>query len=269
MNDVGAAYLQQSLQAIEHHAQKDVILIRGTLDVNLSIQVRIALEYLGSEKGKTLLVILDTPGGYIEAVKTIVQTLRNFYSEVHFLVPVMAMSAGTVLVMSGDEIYMDYFSCLGPIDPQIERGGLPVSALSYLRQYERMKKEANLSMAEHQLLEKLDLAELEDIRLRVDLSVSLITEWLSKYKFKNWEKSEEEKEERAREIAEELNNQEKWFVHGHGIHMDVMKNDLGLKIKDYGADSILKDLVWKYFRPAIEVQQSLNLASFCHYRVRK
>ena len=269
MTDVGEAYLQQSLQGIEKHTNKDVILISGILDVTLSVNVRLALEHMSSGRRAVLLVILHTPGGYIEAVKTIVQTLRNFYSEVHFLVPIMAMSAGTVLVMSGDEIYMDYFSYLGPIDPQIERGGRPVSALSYLRQYEKMKQQSNLSMAEHQLLEKLDLAELEDIKLRVDLSVELITEWLSTYKFKDWEKADDDKKKRAKEIAAKLNNQDKWFVHSHGIHKDVLENDLKLKINDYGEDPILKNLLWRYFQPVIEVQQSRNLDSLCHYRIRR
>lgn len=49
------------------------------------------------------------------------------------------MSAGTVLVMSGNKIYMNYFSVLGPIDPQIERpGGTMVPGLGYLIKYDRL-----------------------------------------------------------------------------------------------------------------------------------
>ena len=32
--------------------------------------------------------------------------------------PDRAMSAGTIFALSADRIMMDYFSCLGPIDPQ-------------------------------------------------------------------------------------------------------------------------------------------------------
>jgi len=36
--------------------------------------------------------------------------------------------------------------------------------------------------------------------------MSLIKDWLTKYKFKNWEKSESHKQKRAGEIAKQLNN---------------------------------------------------------------
>ena len=44
------------------------------------------------------------------------------------------MSAGTILCMSGDKIFMDYASILGPIDPQVPTPdtGDYVPALGYL-----------------------------------------------------------------------------------------------------------------------------------------
>jgi ClpP class serine protease len=54
-----------------------------------------------------------------------------------FLVPDVALSAGTILAMSGDAIMMDYFACLGPIDPQVEREGKLVPVLSCLEPYDR------------------------------------------------------------------------------------------------------------------------------------
>ena len=44
------------------------------------------------------------------------------------------MSAGTIFALSADTILMNYFSALGPIDPQIEKDGKSASALSYLIQ---------------------------------------------------------------------------------------------------------------------------------------
>lgn len=73
----------------------------------------------GAPSGK-LIVVLTTTGGYLETVQRIVDTIRRFYQLVDFVVPNYAYSAGTVFAMSGDEIYMDYYSRLGPIDPQIE-----------------------------------------------------------------------------------------------------------------------------------------------------
>ena len=56
----------------------------------------------------------------MDVVQRVVDTLRRHYNLVDFIIPNYAYSAGTVLAMSGDAIHMDYYSRLGPIDPQIE-----------------------------------------------------------------------------------------------------------------------------------------------------
>lgn len=69
------------------------------------------------------------------------------------------MSAGTVFVMAGDQIFMNYSSCLGPIAPQIEKDGKFVPALSYLNQYKQLYEKAEsgqLNTAELVLLNNLD-----------------------------------------------------------------------------------------------------------------
>lgn len=269
LDKVSQEWLAFRLAEIEKHTEKDVLAILGNIEPGMAVRVRMALEHLDDRKD-TLLVILDTPGGLVEEVKRISETLRHSYSTVHFLVPVSAMSAGTVLVMSGDAIYMDYFSCLGPIDPQIQKaemGMLP--ALSYLRQYEALiekSKTGALTMAELTLLNKLDLAELHQIQLAADLSKSLIKKWLSTYKFKDWNKTSAEKAERAGEIADILSDHQRWHTHGYGIHKDVLENDLNLKIDDYSEDRHLKSLVWQYFWPLQEYRIRHNLASFIHSR---
>jgi hypothetical protein len=43
--------------------------------------------------------------------------------------------------MSGDAIYMTYYSRLGPIDPQVETSkGVPVPALGYLIALKRLRR---------------------------------------------------------------------------------------------------------------------------------
>ena len=80
------------------------------------------------------------------------------------------MSAGTVLVMSGDAIHMDYYSLLGPIDPQVQRPGATglIPALGYLIQYERLIEKGRqgiLTTAEAQILiDCFDQAELYSTR---------------------------------------------------------------------------------------------------------
>ena len=65
-----------------------------------------------------LITMLETGGGFIETVERLVKVMREHYERVSFVIPDFAYSAGTVLTMSGDKIFMDYYSVLGPIDPQ-------------------------------------------------------------------------------------------------------------------------------------------------------
>jgi ClpP class serine protease len=105
-----------------------------------------------TKKRRKLIVVLETSGGYVEVVQRIADTLRHHYRKVEFVIPDHAMSAGSVLVMCGDAIHMDYYSVLGPIDPQVERpDGKMIPALGYLVKYkELIDKSAagNLTTAE-------------------------------------------------------------------------------------------------------------------------
>lgn len=119
----------------------DGLTIISPLRVGLKHRVKVAIE-AREDFRNALAVILDTPGGVVEVVERIVRVLRQHYDEVKFIIPDRAMSAGTVLAMSGDDILMDYHPCLGPIDPQLERDGRLVPALSYLSQFETLVKKS-------------------------------------------------------------------------------------------------------------------------------
>lgn len=70
-------------------------------------------------KGDELDLILHVPGGDIAATQSIVEYLRSKFSHIRAIVPLAAMSAGTMLALACDEIVMGAHSNLGPIDPQM------------------------------------------------------------------------------------------------------------------------------------------------------
>jgi membrane-bound ClpP family serine protease len=99
------------------------------------------------------------------------------------------MSAGTIFCMSGNEIYMDYSSSLGPIDPQIFNGKEFVPALGYLDQWMIDKSaDGTLTDAEFLILQSQDLAMLTAYEQANNLTETLLKEWLVQYKFHNWTK---------------------------------------------------------------------------------
>lgn len=64
-------------------------------------------------------LILHTPGGLVLATEQIGRALIRHPAKVTVFVPHYAMSGGTMLALSADEIVMDANAVLGPVDPQL------------------------------------------------------------------------------------------------------------------------------------------------------
>lgn len=278
-NEFVEQQLDERIRCIESEYGAHAISFAGPLLFGVDDMIRTAVEKRHSElpKRQKLIVILTTTGGYIEPVHRIVTTLRSHYRVVDFIIPNYAYSAGTVLAMSGDAIHMDYYSRLGPIDPQVEnQRGRQVPALGYLEKYNDLLAKAQaqtITMPEIQLLiQSFDQAELYQYEHARELSVALLKEWLVKYKFKNWRKTQtrklkvnkQMKMERAESIARNLNDTKKWHTHGHGISMDVLVRDLNLLIDDFGNDPQLSAIIRDYYDLLSDYMGRLGVAGVIH-----
>jgi len=227
---------------------------------------------------KRLIVVLSTPGGVAEAVEKMVDIIRNHFEEVFFVVPAAAMSAGTIFCMSGDKIYMDYASSLGPIDPQVPNPeGQLVPALGYIDKVQELieKSSANgISQAELLMLQRLDLATLRRYEQARELSISLLKEWLMQYKFKDWVNhrtshpgtpvTQAEKEQRAEEIATNLSDNKLWHSHGRMIGIKKLTTDLKLEIEDYTNEGDLRDNLRPYSELLTEYSENQGLPVLMH-----
>lgn len=215
----------------------------------------------------------------MEVTERIVSVIRHHYDEVDFLIPDRAMSAGTVFAMSGDQIFMNYFSCLGPIDPQIEKDGKLVPALSYLNQFERLCEKAEsgkLNTVEFELVSQLDLGELDQFEQARQLSHDLLRDWLSTYKFKDWNihnstgepVTPEEKRKRAEEIAEALSDNKRWHSHGRMISRGTLISDPDLRLKIGGFEDIpnLLPMLDEYVGLLKDYVQRESFPMFVHAR---
>lgn len=255
------AELVERLKSVEEIFGADVITCIHPMGPPIDDLIRVRMDDL-SGKRDNLLVILETEGGSIETTERIADVFRHHYKgEISFLIPNFAMSAGTVLVMSGDRILMDYYSILGPIDPQIPNAeGDLVPGLGYLEKYQQLVKKTDLTAAELAfLLDKFDPAKLHWLEQAREHGVDLLKKWLVQYKFKNWTKTatrgvkvtDAMKVKRAKEIASKLNNTKLWRSHGRGLSIDVVRNTLNLLVEDYGTEPGLAELnkrVTAYYR---------------------
>ena len=157
------AGLSDLLIKLESKLNADVFTYYGEILNGVERNVKDIIEALSkdSKKHQAIYVFLTTPGGSLPPVQRMVDILRHFYSEVNFIVPDYAYSAGTIWCMSGDNIYMNYYSSLGPIDPQVQnKDGKLVAALGYLDKINELLEKAKkneLSQAEFLILKDFDL----------------------------------------------------------------------------------------------------------------
>jgi ClpP class serine protease len=70
-------------------------------------------------QGRPIEIILHTPGGMVLAAQQIASALADHDGRVTAVVPHYAMSGGTLIALSADEIVIDAHSALGPVDPQL------------------------------------------------------------------------------------------------------------------------------------------------------
>jgi hypothetical protein len=254
---------RRRIMDLEQRLSSDVILFHGPIYPSVEKRFREFIEDLRDEDPKRdrVSLVLNTPGGSAETVEKLVEIVRYHYKEVFFIIPDEAMSAGTIFALSGDAIYMDYTSSLGPIDPQVHNGKDWVPALGYLDQVEKMvAKSANgvLTDAELVILQNLDLAMLSRYEQAKNLTITLLKKWLVEYKFKDWTThatsptkrgqpvTEAEKQQRAEEIAKLLSDNKIWHSHGRKIGIGTLQSLLKLKIEDYSTDSDLRGKIRSY-----------------------
>ena len=245
-NEAISLYAKQLSLALEEFLCADVLVFSADIsDFYLDYFRKYLEEIKKKSKYDAIAVIIKTGGGLITSAEKIVNILRHNFNKVYFIVPEYAMSAGTLIALSGDRLYMNYASCLGPIDPQVYKQSEKslVPAQGYNRKAEELLRKAVLTNAEILLVNQIDLGVLASYEEATNLSKNLLVQWLVQYKFKDWNVHRtnnigakvtlEEKQKRAEEIANDLADNKKWGSHGRPLNISKL-NELRIEIIDYG-----------------------------------
>lgn len=194
--------------------------------------------------------LINSPGGLVEITETIVGMIRSKFKNVRFAVPNLAKSAATLLVLSGDELLLDYRSELGPIDPQIKYSSIDgqkmEAAEDILDGFEEIKKELTekgpaATPAYVPLLNKYTVALLRGCEKARELSRTLATHWLTKYMF-----CSEKDSEKPKKIADYFASRDKTLSHSRAILIDKCI-ELGLKVVDLrkSENTVLAKKLWE------------------------
>jgi hypothetical protein len=216
------------------------------------------IDQISNLSGDKIDIILETPGGYAEVVEDLVHHVRSKFSEVAIIVPGYAKSAGTIMAMAGDEILMDSTSALGPIDAQMSQNNKNFSAHAFLEGLKKIKEEVAatgaLNRAYVPMLQLLSPGEIQECENALEFSQELVTDWLSTYKFKFWDKHSStglpvtvaEKKERAKEIAKTLCDHSLWKTHARSITIEDL-TAMRLNITDYSKNAELAGAIRRYY----------------------
>jgi len=215
-------------------------------------------DQLDNLNGKEIDIILETPGGIAEVVEDMVKLVRDKYEKVGIIIPGWAKSAGTIFAMAGDEILMGPMSGLGPIDAQVMTNNKRFSAEAFIKGLDKIKEEVlrtgKLNPAYIPILQNISPGEIQSHENAQNFSKILVTNWLSEFKFKYWDKhsstgvevTAEDKKKRAEVIAGQLCNHSDWLTHGRSIKISDFKK-MKLIIEDFSLNTELNDAILRYY----------------------
>ncbi|MCL2115196.1 MAG: ATP-dependent Clp protease proteolytic subunit [Methanobrevibacter sp.] len=207
-------------------------------------------DLLRKNKSKKLSFYIETSGGSGEAAEEIAKFLRNKADYVDFIVAGECKSAGTILTMCGDKIYMNETGSLGPIDAQVQIGRTVGSAYDYDEWFKEKENQDSLNNLEAIMIAQIAPQELKLVHNTLAYGKELVKNFLSNYKFKNWKLtqssqkkvSQEMRVERAEQIAEKLSNHSEWKTHGRSLKIDDLEK-IGLKIDNIHDNPQIEEII--------------------------
>ncbi|HAS0910518.1 TPA: S49 family peptidase [Enterobacter cloacae] len=193
----------------------------------------------GLDASKGLDLILHTPGGDIAALESIGFYLRaKFGNDIRAFVPMISMSAGTMLACCAKEIIMGKQSNIGPFDPQV--GGVPAHGVIEESQKAMQDIINNPATAAYWqfTLSKLNPTFIGECEKAIQWATTIVSEWLITGMFDG----DPDAHQKAAAICSSLNNHSSTFAHARHIHSDKA-SQIGLKIIPMEADQALQDIV--------------------------
>lgn len=231
------------------------------------------MEVIHGLSSQDLDLIVHSPGGSAEVTEALVSYIRTKFTNIRVIVPQAAMSAATMLACSANSIMMGKHSFLGPIDPQFiittQIGIQSVPAQAILDQFDKAKEECqDPKLLGHWLpiLSQYGPALIVQCENAIDLSKTLLTEWLERYMFSG----NPDAADKAKNIAHYLSDHKEFKSHGRHISRDKAK-ELKLNIEDLESDQDIQDLVLSVFHttthtfsgtPAVKIIENHNGKAF-------
>ncbi|WP_158614324.1 hypothetical protein [Frondihabitans sp. PhB188] len=198
--------------------------------------------------GTAIDVLLQSPGGDIDAAEKLIMLVRKKVGNAHLrvIVPDYAKSAGTLIALGADEVVMSDTSELGAIDPQVllpDSNGHNslLSAQSYLDAYAthsaRLREEPHDPVA-RLMLSKMEPATVRKLERMTTRSKSIAADLLFQGMLRN--------KAAAEQAAKDLSDTQKWQSHGQMISHESAAG-LGLTVAYLRPEDSLWVKIWRLY----------------------
>ncbi len=184
-------------------------------------------------------LMLHSPGGDANTAEKIIDMCRKHCTEsFRVIVPNMAKSAGTLVVLGADQVTMGYLSELGPIDAQVLMpvGGImqQLSAQSFIEARDELEdkvaqaiKEGEPPDAYLQQLALLNPAFVKHCERLMGLAMDMAKKWMAKYMLRG----QPQATRKAGLTAKALSSTSRYFTHGRYISGEELKNATGIHLE--------------------------------------
>ena len=192
-----------------------------------------------TDEDQGLDLILHTPGGDVAATESLIYYLKQIYGRnIRAFVPLMAMSAGTILACACQSIVMGKQSSLGPIDPQLN--GIPAFGVieEIKRAYRDIREDEKCALIWNPILSRLMPSFVQQCHWVLERTKEYGEEVLRD----NMLAENKDRDRLSSEIAARLSDLSQNKAHDRHIHYQDAK-DMGLNIEVLEDDSRLQDLV--------------------------
>ncbi|MDP9787474.1 SDH family Clp fold serine proteinase [Agrobacterium tumefaciens] len=197
---------------------------------------------VGMDWSRGLTLVLHTPGGAINATETIVAYLQSKFEVIETIVPVYAMSAGTMITLGTNNVVMGRQSQLGPIDPQMFIGNGSVSARAIVEQFNRAHADiaGNPTLAHvwAPIIQSLGPALLTEAQNALSYGERMVGAWLRARMFA----SDANRDTKSDEVAAFFSDASQHLSHGRRIDREEARAH-GIPVEDLEDNQDLQEAV--------------------------
>ena len=238
--------LNRHISKIKEELKSEFIFINSRISYEGKLKCNLTknLSWIkNNRKYDDLLVVITSSGGIPNDAYQMVLLIREGFKSVRYAIVDEALSAATILCLSADEIFITPFGKMGDLRLQINYGNFHFPFKAYIEsEYGAIERSMNLSPEVKEFIShfkyKLETKANEECQQEVKDAVN---GYLKLYMFKEYDSLSEDKKNQIDNITEKLTG---WnyltsigcISHDTGIYYSRLKDDLGLKIYDYGGE---------------------------------